>query len=84
MSIDFYFSIEQDFLYYTVYEKVAISPNTILPHLWSYRPRITLDHLYQILQTEKKDFPILHELLKEVSKLNFIIMATSVCEEAWD
>ena len=26
---------EQDYLYYTVYEKVAIRPNTILPHLWS-------------------------------------------------
>ena len=76
MATNFFHSltmIDRDRLFYTAYEKSSLtsssSSSSILPHLWTYRSRITLDHLYQTLQAQKmKDkCPILHEFLKEVS-----------------
>ena len=63
-------STDQDRLFYTVYEKSSIPSSSLLPHLWTYRSRITLEHLFQTLQAQKmKDTcPILHEFLKEVSE----------------
>ena len=61
---------EQDQLLYTSYEKSSLisSSSSILPHLWTYRSRITLEHLYQTLLSQKmKDkCPILVEFLKAV------------------
>ena len=59
-----YIDSDRDRLFYMVYERVTVSPNTILPHLWSYRSRITLEHLSQTLSTQKH--PILNEFLKQV------------------
>ena len=59
-----YIDSDRDRLFYMVYERVTVSPNTILPHLWSYRSRITLEHLSQTLSTQKHR--ILNEFLKQV------------------
>ena len=64
------FCLDRDRLFYTVYEKISVAPDAILPHLWSYRSRITLEHLFQALQAQKAICPILHEFLKEVRKRN--------------
>ena len=55
-------------MFYTAYEKSSLT-TSVLPHLWTYRSRITLEHLYQTLQVQKmkRKCPILHEFLKEVS-----------------
>ena len=65
-----YLCTDRDRLFYTVYEKSSIPSSSLLPHLWTYRSRITLEHLFQTLQAQKmKDTcPILHEFLKEVSE----------------
>ena len=59
---------DRDKLFYTAYEKSSLT-SSVLPHLWTYRFRITLEHLYQTLQAQrmKHKCPILHEFLKEVS-----------------
>ena len=59
-------SLDRDRLFYTVYEKISVAPKAIVPHLWSYRSRVTLEHLFQTLQAQKKTCPILHDFLKEV------------------
>ena len=59
---------DRDRLFYTVYEKSIVNEGSVLPHLWAYRSRITLEHLLQALQTynKKKECPILHQFLTEV------------------
>ncbi|CAI8002399.1 E3 ubiquitin-protein ligase rnf213-alpha [Geodia barretti] len=54
---------EHDPLYYLVYERAPMVKDSLEPHLWGYRPRITLEHLTRYLQQQKK-FPILEEFLK--------------------
>ena len=68
-SNSLFFSTDRDRLFYTVYEKSSLPSSSLLPHLWTYRSRINLEHLFQTLQAQKmKDTcPILHEFLKEVS-----------------
>ena len=65
-----YLCTDRDRLFYIVYEKSSIPSSSLLPHLWTYRSRITPEHLFQTLQAQKmKDScPILHEFLKEVSE----------------
>ena len=63
---------DQDRLFYVIYEKVSVAPEAFLPHLWTYRSRITLEHLYQILQTQKDTYPILYEFLQQVNTQIFI------------
>ena len=58
---------DHDHLFYIIHEKVSVPPKAILPHLWTYRSRITLEHLFQTLQTKKGTCPILHEFLQQVS-----------------
>ena len=59
----------QDKLFRIVYEKSNVKMKTLDPHLWSYRQRVSLEHLGQTLldETSKEKYPILHEFLKVVS-----------------
>ena len=51
-----------------VYETVPITSNSIMPHLWIYRPLITIDHVSLSLEkdTESADLSVLREFLKQV------------------
>ena len=51
-----------------MYEKVKYKEESLEPHLWTYRSRITLEHLRQTLQDEKmkEKYPILSEFLQAV------------------
>ena len=59
---------DHDQLFYLVYEKVRYKEESLEPHLWTYRSRITLEHLRQTLQEEKmiEKYPILSEFLQAV------------------
>ena len=61
-------SSEHDQLFYLVYERVQVVEESLDPHLWAYRSRITLEHLRQNLQQQnmKKKCPILHAFLQKV------------------
>ena len=62
--------VDHDQLFFLVYEKVKYMKDNLEPHLWTYRSRITLEHLRQSLHnTQKltKMYPILHEFLQAVS-----------------
>ena len=65
----YYFTSEHDQLFYLVYEKVKVNKDNMEPHLWSYRQRISLEHLRQTLQEKKlkEKCHILHEFLQVVS-----------------
>ena len=69
-----HYATDHDQLFFLVYEKMAINSNSMEPHLWSYRQRISLEHLGQTLQEQKlkEKFPILHEFLQAVSLFFFI------------
>jgi hypothetical protein len=56
---------DNDRLFFTIHERVSVDPNDVLPHLWTYRSRVSLEHLSHTLQIEKSSYPILHEFLKE-------------------
>ncbi|CAI8027543.1 E3 ubiquitin-protein ligase rnf213-alpha [Geodia barretti] len=43
--------------------------DSLEPHMWGYRPRITLEHLVRYMQQQKKKFPILEEFLKNETVL---------------
>ncbi len=63
---------EHDQLFYLVFERVKVSKDNMEPHLWSYRQRISLEHLRQTLQVEKKlkeKCSILYEFLQVVSTM---------------
>ena len=51
-----------------VYETVPITNDSIIPHLWIYRPLITIDHVSLSLEkdTETADLKILRDFLKKV------------------
>ena len=55
-----------------VYERSSLAEGSLLPHLWTYRSRVTLEHLFQTLQAQKmkERCPILHEFLKEVGTVS--------------
>ena len=59
-------------LYEMIYEKKNYDATTkIDPHLWIYRPIITIDHVAQSLQQQKDltntmDLKVLEEFLKNV------------------
>ena len=61
-------TVDHDDLLYLVYERVRVSEDSLAPHLWTYRARITLEHLSQTLQQQSNTakYPILLEFLKEV------------------
>ena len=59
--------LDHDPLFYLVYERMGeVVEGSLEPHLWGYRPRITLEHLTRYMQQQKKKFPILKEFLKRV------------------
>ena len=60
------FTVDHDQLFYLVYERVKVSDDNLEPHLWTYRSRITLEHLRQTLQEKsiRAEFPILHAFLQ--------------------
>ena len=59
------FIIDHNQLFYLAYERVKVSVENMQPHLWSYRQRISLEHLGQTLKLKDK-YPILHEFLQKV------------------
>ena len=66
-------------LFHLVYEKVKYKEESLEPHLWTYRSRITLDHLRQTLQEEKmrQDYPILSEFLEAVCYSITLLLANT-------
>ena len=61
--------IGQDDLFCIVYEKNKMKKGILEPHLWSYRQKISLEHLGLTLQDIqlKERFPILYHFLQVVS-----------------
>lgn len=59
---------DHDHLFDVIHERVELdqASKAIIPHLWSYRARITLEHLLQVLQPQKDNCPLLHEFLIQV------------------
>ena len=57
---------DHDPLFYLVYERVPVVEGSLEPHLWGYRPCITLEHLTRYMQQQKTKYPLLKEFLKEV------------------
>ena len=76
-------SLEHDQLFFLVYEHMELmNQSSIQPHLWTYRSRITLEHLAQTLQEKKmkEKHPILYEFLQAVRYyLNCGIKTYSIC-----
>ena len=68
-SLVIVFTADHDQLFYLAYEKVKYAKESLEPHLWTYRSRITLEHLRQSLHDKKmkQKYPILHEFLQAVS-----------------
>ena len=77
--------IDHDQLFYLVYEKVKYDEESLEPHLWTYRSRITLEHLRQTLQEKKMrdKHPILHEFLQAVRYVNNFYSGTSEKKTRW-
>ena len=72
-----HFHADHDPLYYLVYERTPVVKDSLEPHMWGYRPRITLEHLVRYMQQQKKKFPILEEFLKNVFCLYYAVKHTS-------
>ena len=54
-------------LFYLVHERMEeVVKDCLEPHLWVYRPRITLEHLMRYMQQHTKKYPILREFLEKV------------------
>ena len=67
---------EKDPLHYAIYERVPIPPKEIKPHLWTYRPRITLETFFQELQLQTDGdnnslYPVLDYLSNNVGAEKF-------------
>ena len=59
---------EHDQLFYLAYERVKVDEGRLEPHLWSFRSRITVDHLRSSLMQQKKvSVKILDAFLQDVS-----------------
>lgn len=71
--LDILLDIDHDQLFYLVYEKVKYAEDSLEPHLWTYRSRVTLEHLRQTIQEkETKDkHPVLYEFLQTVCSVTF-------------
>ena len=77
-----FFILEHDQLFFLAYERVDLmNQSSIQPHLWTYRSRITLEHLAQTLQEKKmkERYPILHEFLQAVR----FILHTRLCVRSY-
>ena len=62
------FILEHDQLFYLVYERMQISEGNVVPHLWTFQSKITLETLTQKVQEKriKDQHPILYEFLSAV------------------
>ena len=56
---------DQDRLFYVVYEKLSVEGKGMEPHLWTYRSKVSLEHLSHQQDMQKK-CPILQKFIKEV------------------
>lgn len=65
----FFFFPEHDQLFYLVYERVQVRQGSIVPHMWTFWSKVTLENLTQKAQEKSiKDLhPILYEFLQAVS-----------------
>ena len=63
-----------------VNEKGESDEPSMTPHLWSYRPKVTVEHLSHYLEkgNYKKRFPILHQFLKQVCGLFMVVCRPKV------
>ena len=73
---------EHDQLFYLVYEHVSVKRGSLEPHLWTYRQRISVEHIRQTLQEKKlrEKYPILHEFLQMVQ--NTLQCGREICSIA--
>ena len=73
-SITFYWylfiHLEHDQLFYLVYERMQVSKGNLIPHMWTYQSKVTLESLTQKVQEEsiKEQHPILHHFLQAVRR----------------
>lgn len=58
--------LDRDKLFYIIHEKADLPPKALVPHLWTYRSRITLEHLFHALQAKRDTCPILYKFLQLV------------------
>ena len=60
--------LEHDQLFYLVYERMQVSEGSIIPHMWTFQSKITLESLTQKIQEKsiKDQHPILYEFLQAV------------------
>ena len=66
---------EHDQLFYLAYERVKVDEGKLEPHLWSFRSRITVDHLRSSLMQQKKiSVKILDAFLQDVSLVVMFLM----------
>ena len=65
------FHVGHDELFHLIFEKVDVDEGDLKHHLWTYRPKITLEHVRQTLQEKKltEKHPILFEFLQAVNSL---------------
>ena len=63
-------------MFYHIYEKVKVDSDSLEPHLWSYRQRISLEHIGQTLREKKlhEVCPVLHEFLQLVFTLQYVML----------
>ena len=66
--------IDDDPLFYLVYERMPVVEGSLEPHLWGYRPRVTLEHLTRYMQQQNTKFPVLEKFLSEVRVLLLCIV----------
>ena len=59
---------EHDLLFYLAYERIKVNERCLEPHLWTYRSRITVDHLRNSVRGEKT-VKILDAFLQAVSDI---------------
>ncbi len=55
-------------MFYHIYEKAEVDSSSLEPHLWSYRQKISLEHIAQTLCEKKlhEMCPVLHQFLQLV------------------
>lgn len=74
--INLLLQIDHRALLQMVYETVSITSTSIMPHLWIYRPQITIDHVSLSIEKETSttDLRVLKDFLTRVSNHYFRII----------
>ena len=62
---------EQVQLLKTAFETEAVTSDDVKLHLWTYRQRVSLEHLRLTMLTSKEKFPLLYQFLQLVSQLGY-------------